>query len=129
MTKEEKLIKQRAYCKKWRDKNKGREVARHKVYVAANKDKVRCSHFRARYGITFLEAKDLLAAQGGACSICYRPLSYSGTKGRDLPVIDHDHLTGQLRGILCTPCNLLLGYGKDSPTVLRRAAAYLEGSS
>ncbi len=126
MTSEDKLLKQRKACKRWRDKNKVREVARNRAWNLANPDKVRCAHFRARYGITFAGAKALLAEQGGACKICARPLTYEGTKGRDLPVLDHDHSTKKLRGVLCTPCNLMLGYAKDSPAVLRIAANYLE---
>lgn len=39
---------------------------------------------------------------------------------------DHDHKTGYERGALCTKCNHVLGYVKDNPVLLRKAAEYLE---
>jgi len=48
--------------------------------------------------------------------------------GLEVPVVvDHDHKTGDVRGGLCTNCNLGLGHFKDSPELLRFAALYLEG--
>lgn len=40
--------------------------------------------------------------------------------------IDHDHRTMKIRGLLCSICNRGLGYFKDSPELLRKAANYLE---
>lgn len=54
------------------------------------------------------------------CDIC-------GREPKDRAhAVDHDHATGKLRGILCGPCNTALGMLRDSPDLMRRAAAYIE---
>lgn len=50
--------------------------------------------------------KDMMAMQGGRCALCGQPL---GTKAPLDPVLDHDHHTGAIRGVLHRGCNSLLG--------------------
>ncbi len=73
------------------------------------------------YGLGPGEYERLYAAQGGRCWICRcRPQT------RRL-VVDHDHESGAVRGLLCTSCNHdLLGGAHDDVALLRRAVAYLE---
>lgn len=60
--------------------------------------------------------------QGGFCGICGRPF----TKSRRA-AIDHDHRTGEIRGLLCAGwCNRLIGYLQEDVRWLKNAAAYLE---
>lgn len=63
----------------------------------------------------------LYARQGGVCAICQRA---KGIVKR--LAVDHDHDTGLVRGLLCGPCNQLVGYFKNSPETFRRAADYLD---
>lgn len=79
-------------------------------------------HRRYKYGLTPADHARLLADQAGVCAICRMP----GRTARGLDV-DHDHLTGRVRGLLCHPCNLGLGAFKDSPEMLQTALAYLMG--
>lgn len=73
------------------------------------------------YGITQVEYDLLYAAQGGRCAICRRAIG----KVKRLAV-DHDHKTGKVRGLLCGPCNNMLGLvARDDPEVFDRAADYL----
>lgn len=55
------------------------------------------------------------------CEICGTPFINFARS----PALDHDHLTGEFRGWLCTNCNTGLGLFRDSPLNLRRALAYL----
>lgn len=67
------------------------------------------------------EAYDaLLERQDGKCAICG-----SDPNGQGRLHIDHDHNTGRARGLLCSNCNPGLGYFKDDPELLGRAARYL----
>ena len=40
--------------------------------------------------------------------------------------VDHNHITGKIRGLLCSSCNVGLGVFKDSPDLLRKAIKYLD---
>lgn len=64
------------------------------------------------YGITFEQFADLYARQQGRCDICKQPLTLLG-KGKG--AIDHCHKHGHVRGLLCAPCNLLLGRLEKRP--------------
>lgn len=80
-------------------------------------------HWRkSRWGVTPQDYDRLLAEQQGRCAIC----------GTDRPSgrfknwhMDHDHETGQARGLLCMPCNVALGAFKDDPGIVRSALQYL----
>jgi hypothetical protein len=65
---------------------------------------------------------DMFNKQEGKCLICNRHQSEL-TKGL---CVDHDHLTGKKRGLLCTKCNLRLGTFNDNIEDLKRAIIYLE---
>lgn len=72
-----------------------------------------------KYGLTVEQYQALLKDQVGLCRLCHTPF---GARIH----IDHDHVTGRVRGLLCHPCNVGLGHFKDNPNLLRAAASYLE---
>jgi hypothetical protein len=78
-------------------------------------------HLRRRYGIGGAEVAAMLAQQGGCCPVCLRALTVKDCH------VDHDHVTGKVRGILCFNCNGGLGQFRDNARLLRRAARYLRG--
>jgi hypothetical protein len=82
-----------------------------------NHGSTRSYHLKARYGITAADAQRMLEEQGGLCAIC---------RERPADHVDHDHLTGRLRRLLCFNCNGGLGQFRDDPELLRAAAAYLQ---
>ena len=71
---------------------------------------------RSKYGITVEDYERMHNEQGGVCVIC---------QNADKLVVDHDHITGKVRGLLCHNCNLGLGHFKDNALVLRMAIGYL----
>lgn len=78
----------------------------------------RAAHLKT-WGLTPERYTALLAHQRGVCALCGNPPPKSG---RALHV-DHDHLTMEIRGLLCHRCNRGLGYFK--PAALERASAYM----
>lgn len=84
---------------------------------------------RKKYGITLEDFEAYWFAFRGLCGICARPMKWPEKKrGQSLDVVavDHDHVTGEVRGLLCNGCNKGLGLFKDSPEILQRAKEYLE---
>jgi hypothetical protein len=74
-----------------------------------------------KYGITVDDYDALFASQAGRCAIC----STDSPGGRGRFHVDHDHATGEVRGLLCTNCNAGLGQFKDDPDRLGAAIRYL----
>jgi hypothetical protein len=83
----------------------------------------RVNWLKSKFGITPGRYDMLLATQRGQCAIC-GSTEYDGT-GRSFAV-DHDHMTGEVRGLLCGRCNRAIGLFKEDPETLLRAAAYLK---
>jgi hypothetical protein len=81
----------------------------------------------AKYDITPSQYIDLFMEQGGVCAVCQKPEEHVSSKnGRTQRLsVDHDHVTGKVRGLLCHACNVMLGYAKDNPEVLLSAIMYL----
>jgi hypothetical protein len=85
-----------------------------------NRDSERERHLVRKYGITLADYAELLAQQGGKCAICEAPEPANKTLD-----VDHDHKTGEVRGLLCTSCNRMLGHSEDSEVRLIGGAKYL----
>lgn len=74
-----------------------------------------------RYGITRQQYDQMFVEQKGLCKICQKIPS-----GRwDELCIDHDHVTGKVRGLICHNCNVGIGNFFDDPLLLEKAAEYL----
>jgi hypothetical protein len=75
------------------------------------------------YGMTVDQYDAMFKAQNGRCMICKRTEG-GGRSGR--MVVDHDHATLIVRGLLCSPCNTMLGLANDDQTILASAISYLQ---
>jgi len=98
------------------------ERNRSRKYQNDNRKKVRAAKQRRNYGITQEQWDTLFTSQGNKCGNC--PSTDPGTKKHWHT--DHDHETGEVRGILCHHCNALLGYAKDDIDILLKAVEYLK---
>jgi Recombination endonuclease VII len=88
--------------KRWRDKNP---------------DYHKNLHIKLKYGLTSSSFSEMLKTQNGMCYLCKSKLMN--------PCVDHDHVSGRVRKILCSQCNSGLGMFHDNPEVLEKAAAYV----
>lgn len=92
------------------------------AYYARHPDRRLAGHLK-QYDITPAEYYAKLEEQGGGCGICGR--KDSGCPRKKRFAVDHDHVTKRFRGVLCHPCNVGLGYFRDSILLLDRAISYL----
>lgn len=105
-----------------------------RAWYLANKGRAhtlaRKSQLKQLYGITEGAYQSMLRGQGGLCAICQGPETVYDPRMDTLRklAVDHDHVTGAIRGLLCGRCNQLLGYAKDSHDLLLAAALYTEAA-
>jgi hypothetical protein len=101
--------------------NRDKVKAQVKAYQTANPDNHRNNQLKRDFGITIEQYREMLEAQNNSCAICKRS---EDLFTRSLAV-DHCHLTGRVRGLLCITCNRLLGNAYDNKDVLLSAIDYL----
>jgi hypothetical protein len=76
----------------------------------------------SKFGLTMDEYEEMKRASGGVCEACGdRETKIAKGTLADL-AIDHDHVTGEIRGLLCNRCNRILGIAKENMEYLQRAA-------
>lgn len=95
-------------CEKQRGENPSSET----------KEKRRKTVICRNHGITKDHYDQMLHEQNHCCAICHRLVSLD---------IDHDHQTGEVRGLLCRRCNMVLGSVNDDPELLQAMITYLKG--
>lgn len=90
--------RQRKNSREWHERNKESQKGKGWEY-----------HLKRSYGLTSKDYFDMLESQGGGCKLCGRL-----PNGKNKMPVDHNHKTGKVRGILCTPCNRALGILEDN---------------
>lgn len=134
-------LKQEGICVSCGDKPAWREAAsecrecldkrnaRHNAWVARNTDLAEAylerhkNAYRKRtYKLTNEEYDALVKKQNNACAICK-------VVPKEVLFIDHNHQTGDVRGLLCRNCNTAVGLFRDDPDIIAAATTYLEGDS
>lgn len=89
----------------------------------------RQSHRLRKFALANDEYEALIKKQNGRCAICCELPKTRWKGGEPTLVVDHDHKTGAVRGLLCLTCNTAIGHLRDSPDLLRAAARYIEAKS
>lgn len=91
-----------------------------RAYRESHREQIRAAERKRMYGLTLEQYEAMIEAQGGKCAIC--------GKHMEKPHVDHDHMTGEVRGLLCRRCNLALGIFGEDISILRAAVRYLAKS-
>lgn len=110
-------------------RNKGSILKKNAEWRAANPDQVVYNARQAllrSYKITQADYDALLQKQSNKCAICKS--SDTGRKTSVLFLVDHDHKTGKVRGLLCHKCNAAIGMLRDSIEILNFAIEYLKNT-
>lgn len=81
---------------------------------------------KSKYGVTEERYNELLLLQNNCCAICHSKVPRGRYTERFL--VDHDHKTGEVRGLLCFNCNSFLGLAEDSISILQKGIQYLARS-
>lgn len=103
------------------DRCKACRTIEDREYLKKNPFKNRKCELKLRYNLTLKEYENLILEQNNKCSICSKELN-----GKKEPAVDHDHITGKVRSLLCSTCNMGLGNFKDNTSLLSEAILYLE---
>ena len=98
-----------------------------KKYTNTHKNEIKIRSkkwsLKTKYGLSITEFDNLLLSQDNRCAICKEPLDLQNPKNVN---IDHNHLTGKVRGILCLKCNVAIGLLRDNPEYVYNAYKYLK---
>ncbi len=114
-----------ATIKKWRENNPGKLQKYRKDSAQKNCERMKQWRVKNRlvklYNITNEDWAKMFEDQGGKCKICF-------THAKDLKrglCVDHDHMIGNVRGLLCHVCNKAIGLFKDDVSLMQRAISYV----
>lgn len=110
-----------AYRVRTRDSRLAKERIRHATPMAKRRQRI--ASLKYYHGVTIEWWEALFNSQERKCAVCK---SDDPADGKGRWHTDHNHDTGEIRGILCANCNKALGHAKDDPSRLRMLAEYLE---
>lgn len=125
----EKLL---AYANEYGAKNRERIKKYKKEYHKLHPEVIRNWDLKKKYGMDLEKFNELLITQKGLCALCGKEMGEGKMIGKrngntnNGPVLDHNHKTGAVRGIIHRSCNHLLGNARDDTDILKRAIEYLE---
>lgn len=127
---EENREKVREYQRAWREQNAEHVKAYNATYMPEYYQREGAAKSRWKrnlkaYDLTPSDFNAMWQEQEGKCAICQHEMLPRG-RTKDAAAVDHNHATGEVRGLLCRGCNHGIGNLKDDPEILRRAAEYLE---
>lgn len=107
----------------WRQENPDRLKFHQMTHYKKNRHRVRASQRNAKYSLAKDQFRTMMANQEGLCAICEE--SFQPDKQF---AVDHSHMTGKIRQLLCSRCNTGIGQFLDDPMLVERAMHYLNAN-
>ena len=121
--------KSRKKLNRWRKNNpekvKAQDLRRkdkQQAYYEEHKDMWRTKQLQKDYGISLEQYDKMLIEQNNKCAICK---SEQCTTGKSFSV-DHNHITGKVRGLLCRRCNMGLGHFEGNMEAVTNMLTYMK---
>lgn len=124
--------KLKEYSRKYNLKNKEQAKKHSKKYYLnhkkerkkwnfKNKEKFKEYYLKHRYNITLDQLKQMFISQNGVCAICKEKFA-----NRKAMHIDHNHVNGKVRALLCPPCNYAVGNVRENIEYAKSLVEYLQ---
>lgn len=111
--------------RKYQRSEKGKETNREYQRSEKCKSRHRGCRLKRQYKITLKQYDAMFISQGGACSICGCPETIKLKNIVKRLSVDHNHITGKVRGLLCHKCNQALGLLGENPVVIKSLLEYI----
>ncbi len=109
--------KENERCRILYHKNRNHYLEKNMKYRIKHPETLRSYKLKTKYGISISEYEELYKSQNGKCFLC---------ESKDNLCVDHNHISGKVRNILCKKCNTALGMVNDNSSLLRKMADYIE---
>lgn len=106
----------REYDKQYAKKNKDRRNLLRRERRKKDPINARKNWLKYKYGLTLEQYENMKLQQKEKCKLCDQ---------KKFLVIDHNHLSGKIRGLLCQGCNKGLGHFQENIIILKEAIKYL----
>lgn len=126
----EQKAKHKSRMKAHYEANKETYKEKARLYRIAHPEKrtisQRKTNMKLKYGLEWDSYVKKYNEQEGKCDICFTFMDFNGGSASQSPHIDHNHVTGEVRGLLCTRCNMGIGYFREDKMALAKAIEYLK---
>jgi hypothetical protein len=106
----------------WKKNNPDKVAMQRKRHRSRNPEKIKENRIKQtlkKYNITIDEYDRLFASQNGRCAIC-------GKSTKTRLAVDHNHKTNNVRQLLCTKCNLIIGCSMEDISILENSINYIK---
>jgi len=118
--------KKNARSRRFREENYETNRERRLLWYQGNREEVLMADKSRRYGFTKEKYLSELGTRNGLCDLCGEPQLPNKHGKVPVLVVDHDHVTGAVRGFLCSRCNLALGGFRDNVEIMTKAIEYIQ---